>query len=263
MTRPAGLAKGVDMETVVSVKDVARSFEGGLVQALRGVSFEVRRGEFFGIMGPSGSGKSTLLHLLGALDHPTRGEIEILGRNLRDVPDLAKLRRETLGFVFQLHHLVPNLTLRENVELPAMPLPMSRSERRKRAAELLERVGLGHRIDFLPVKASGGERQRAAIARALMNSPDVLLADEPTGSVDTKTGASILELFEEFRSEHGLTIIMITHNRTIGGRCDRLIEIRDGEIIARTSKTDADSKPEAEAANALDPSPTAEATSDS
>jgi putative ABC transport system ATP-binding protein len=217
--------------TSIVVEDVEKSYENGLVNALKGVSFEVERGSMFGIMGPSGSGKSTLLHLLGALDTPTRGVVRLLGRALHEVEDLARLRREKLGFVFQLHHLVPNLSLRENVELPSLPLGIPRQDRRRRADHLLERVGLGDRAGFLPVKCSGGERQRAAVARALMNKPELLLADEPTGSVDSTTGASILSLFRELQSDAGLTVVMITHNESIGRQLDALVRLVDGRIV--------------------------------
>ena len=235
---------------IVRVSNVTKIYEGGLVHALKGVSFEIKKAEFFVIMGPSGSGKSTLLHLLGALDTPTSGTIEIDGQNIATAANLAKLRREKLGFVFQMHHLIPTLTLRENVELPALPMGISRQERKKRSIELLERVGLSHRIDFLPVKASGGERQRAAIARALMNKPAILFADEPTGSVDTKTGDSILDLFKEFQEEAGLTVVMITHNDEIAPRADRLIKIVDGSLLSEDS-------PQSPLEEALPPQPDA------
>ncbi len=213
---------------VISARDLVKHYEGGLVQALRGVSFDVQRGESVAIVGPSGSGKTTLLHLVGALDVPTSGTLELLGRDLSAVRDLDRLRSEVLGFVFQLHHLIPNLTLRENVMLPAYPLPLGRAERRRRAAELLERVGLGHRVDFLPIKCSGGERQRAAVARALINQPQLLLADEPTGSVDTATGERILDLFDELGRERGMTRVVITHNEEVAQRADRVLRMVDG-----------------------------------
>ncbi|RMG14494.1 MAG: ABC transporter ATP-binding protein [Planctomycetota bacterium] len=183
------------------------------------------------ITGPSGSGKTTLLHLIGALDRPTSGRLEVLGRDLAHVRDLDALRGRELGFVFQLHYLIPNLTLRENVLLPTVPLRLPRTERRRKAAELLERVGLGHRVDFLPVKCSGGERQRAAVARALVNDPELLLADEPTGSVDSETGARILDLFSSLRDERGTTVIVITHNPEVAARCDRSLRIVDGRLL--------------------------------
>lgn len=219
---------GHDAGPAVAAVDVTKHYEGGLVQALRGVSLRVARGEAVAITGPSGSGKTTLLHLLGALDLPTSGRVEILGQDLRQVRDLDRLRSETLGFVFQLHNLIPNLTLRENVMLPAYPRPLTRGQRRARAGELLERVGLAHRVDFLPVKCSGGERQRAAIARALMNGPRILLADEPTGSVDSTTGAQILDLFASLTRDDGVTTVTITHDEQVAARADRVVHMVDG-----------------------------------
>lgn len=217
-------------QPVVKATDVVKHYEGGLVKALRGVNLEVARGEFLAITGPSGSGKTTLLHLLGALDLPTAGRVEILGRDLALVSDLDRLRNQTLGFVFQLHYLIPNLSLRENVLLPTYPLGLPRQERRAKAAALLDQVGLGHRVDFLPVKCSGGERQRAAVARALINDPDLLLADEPTGSVDSKTGEGILELFAGLNRERNMTMLVITHNEQVAKRADRTVRIVDGEL---------------------------------
>lgn len=216
----------------VHADEVVKHYDGGLVEAVKGVSFKVEAGEMLAIMGPSGSGKTTLLHLLGALDRPTRGRIEIMGQDLTRVQDLARLRAETLGFVFQLHHLIPNLSLRDNVSLPMYARGAGRAERRRRAAELLTRVGLGHRIDFQPVKVSGGERQRAAIARALVNDPKILLADEPTGSVDTTTGDSLFSLFRELHKERGMTLVIITHNDKLGSEVDRVIRIVDGRIAS-------------------------------
>jgi putative ABC transport system ATP-binding protein len=226
----------MNSELAVRAEALVKHYDGGLVEALKGISFEVKTGEVLAIMGPSGSGKSTLLHLLGALDRPTGGRIEILGQDLSRTHDLAKLRAETLGFVFQLHHLIPNLSLRDNVSLPMYARGASRRERRARAASLLERVGLGHRVDFLPVKVSGGERQRAAIARALVNDPKILLADEPTGSVDTVTGDSIFALFRELHAERNMTLIVITHNDKLGSEVDRVLRIVDGRLASDTRK---------------------------
>jgi ABC-type lipoprotein export system ATPase subunit len=219
-------------EAVAAVRcqEVIKEYEDGLVKALRGVSFRILVGENVAITGPSGSGKSTLLHLIGALDRPTSGVVEILGKDLRKLRSLDGLRAHSLGFVFQLHHLIPNLPLWENVTLPILPMGLSRKERRGRAVSLLERVGLGHRVSFLPVKCSGGERQRAAVARALINDPEILLADEPTGSVDTETGRSILSLFEEFAKERSMTRILITHNPSIAEEADRVLRIVDGRL---------------------------------
>jgi len=217
-------------EVAIRGIELVKHYEQGLVKALNGVSFSVAAGERIAITGPSGSGKTTLLHLVGALDVPTSGRVEIFGEDVAKVRDVNRLRGLTLGFVFQLHHLIPNLRLWENVALPAHPTGISRRERRKRAVELLEAVGLGPRVDFLPVKCSGGERQRAAVARALINRPRILLADEPTGSVDRTTGDSILKLFEWASEERGVSSITITHNPVVAARTDRTLRIVDGEL---------------------------------
>ena len=215
----------------IQCEAVHKEYENGLVRALAGVDLRVARGELLAVMGPSGSGKSTLLHLLGALDEPTRGIVRILGEDLARVRSLDRLRAETLGFIFQLHNLIPNLTLRENVALPMHAVPgVNRRTMMEKAGELLERVGLGHRADFLPVKVSGGERQRAAIARGLVNDPEIVLADEPTGSVDSVTGERIMELLLGVQRERGTTIVLITHNEELGGRADRTVHLRDGVI---------------------------------
>ena len=212
-------------------RGLQKHYDQGQVRALDGVDLEVARGEFLAIMGPSGSGKSTLLHLLGALDVPTAGSIQILGQDLASVSDIDRLRSHTVGFVFQLHNLIPNLTLRENVAIPMFARRgVSRSRKHQRAGELLERVGLGHRADFLPVKVSGGERQRAAIARALVNDPDIILADEPTGSVDSATGGRILDLLREVQAERGTTLILITHNEELARQADRIVHLQDGRV---------------------------------
>ncbi len=215
---------------LIEVRALRRHYDGGLVKALDGVEFDVRKGEFVAIMGPSGSGKSTLLHLLGALDRPTEGQVVLDGEDLSRARSLDDVRMRKVGFVFQLHNLLPDLTLVENVMLPMVPMPGEWAAKADRARLLLERVGLAHRVNHLPVKVSGGERQRAAIARALANAPPLLLADEPTGSVDTTTGEQILALLEELRRDHGVTIVLITHNEELARRADRIIRIRDGRI---------------------------------
>lgn len=217
-------------DVLLEARSVKRHYDGGLVKALDGVDLAVRRGEFVAIMGPSGSGKSTLLHILGALDRPTEGAVVLDGEDLSRARSLDEVRMRKVGFVFQLHNLLPDLTLAENVMLPMAPMPGDRSAKADRAYLLLEKVGLAHRANHLPVKVSGGERQRAAIARALANDPPLLLADEPTGSVDTTTGEQILALIEELRKERGVTIVLITHNEDIARRADRIVRIRDGRI---------------------------------
>ncbi len=215
---------------LIEVRGLKRHYDGGLVKALDGVDFAVHRGEFIAIMGPSGSGKSTLLHLLGALDRPTEGQVILDGEDLSRAADLDSVRARKVGFVFQLHNLLPDLTLTENVMLPMVSIPGSNSARRRQAVALLEKVGLGPRAHHLPVKVSGGERQRAAIARALANDPPLLLADEPTGSVDTVTGDQIVALLEGLRRERGATIVLITHNEELARRADRIVRIRDGRV---------------------------------
>jgi len=228
-------ARAGDPAPAISARDLVRSFEDGRVRALDGVSFEVERGETLAVMGPSGSGKTTLLNLLGALDRPTAGRLAIAGEEIasggRDA-DLDRLRAREIGFVFQLHNLIPTLTARENVELPMMGLAVARAERRRRAGELLERVGLSGRTDFSVKKLSGGERQRVAVARALANRPLILLGDEPTGSLDSRTGAEVIDLLLELRRERGLTVVVVTHDPAVAARMDRILELRDGRIVS-------------------------------
>jgi putative ABC transport system ATP-binding protein len=202
------------------------------VAALDDIDLEIRAGEFVAVVGPSGSGKSTLLQLLGALDRPTSGSIEFEGRDLSRLgdDDLAALRLERIGFVFQQFNLIPTLTARENIEVAIAPTGVAGGERIRRSDELLRRVGLSERAEHLPSQLSGGEQQRVAIARALANSPDVLLADEPTGNLDSSTGESILGLLRELWSETGVTVVLITHDASIAGRAERIVRLADGRI---------------------------------
>lgn len=201
------------------------------IRALDEVDLEVREGDFIAIAGPSGSGKSTLLHLLGLIDSPTGGELRVRGRPAQDLgrEERASLRLRTLGFVFQAFNLLPMLTARQNVELALALAGIGRGERRRRASGLLEQVGLGRRMNHRPAQLSGGERQRVAIARALANQPDVVLADEPTGNLDSRTGSEIVELLERLNAA-GQTIVMVTHNMELARRAKRLFEMRDGRI---------------------------------
>jgi putative ABC transport system ATP-binding protein len=219
----------------IQARDLVRSFEDGRVRALDGVSFEVERGETLAVMGPSGSGKTTLLNLLGALDRPSAGRLAIAGTEIAPGGDLDRLRAREIGFIFQLHNLIPTLSALENVELPMMGLRVRRAERRRRAAELLDRVGLSQRADFSVKKLSGGERQRVAVARSLANRPQILLGDEPTGSLDSKTGGEVIDLLLELRREHGLTIVLVTHDSAVAARMDRIIELRDGRMTGDRS----------------------------
>ncbi|MGH9013585.1 MAG: ABC transporter ATP-binding protein [Acidimicrobiia bacterium] len=204
-----------------------------LVRAIDGIDLDIAAGEFVAIVGPSGSGKSTLLQLLGALDRPSGGHIEFEGRDLGRLGgnELADLRLKTLGFVFQQFNLIPTLSARENVEVAMAPTDASPTGRRRRALDLLERVGLGARAHHLPSQLSGGEQQRVAIARALANDPDVVLADEPTGNLDTKTGDAILNLLHRLWEDAGLTVVLITHDdRAIAEVATRVVTIADGRI---------------------------------
>jgi ABC-type lipoprotein export system ATPase subunit len=200
------------------------------VNALDGVDLRIKRGEVVAIIGPSGSGKSTLLNLIGALDRPTTGEVIVNGTSLTQVRNLDRFRGETIGFIFQSHNLLPTLTARENVEVPMYELRMSGGQRRARARELLELVGLAQRSDHLPNQLSGGERQRVAIARALANRPAIVLADEPTGNLDTKNTADIMGLLGRLNREQGVTLVLVTHNSEVAAAAQRVITIRDGKI---------------------------------
>ena len=221
------------VESVIRLQDVRRYYVMGefVVKALDGVTVDIKRGEFTSIMGPSGSGKSTMMNLIGCLDTPTSGLIDIDGENTGGLneTELAYIRNRKVGFVFQQFNLLGKLTALDNVIVPLLYAGMSVRERRQKAMDALERVGLSDRLDHRPNELSGGQKQRVAIARALVNNPTILLADEPTGALDTKTGNQIMELFEELNSE-GRTVIFVTHDRELGMRCHRQIRIRDGRL---------------------------------
>jgi putative ABC transport system ATP-binding protein len=206
--------------------------DGISVPALRGVSFTVPAGDYVAIVGPSGSGKSTLMHLLGGLDRPTSGRLSIGGREigLLSQHELARLRNETIGFVFQSFHLLARTTAVDNVALPLVYRGTGARERRARATEMLGRVGLEHRLDHRPNQLSGGEQQRVAIARALVTDPEVLLADEPTGNLDTTTGQAVLGLLEQLNVERQVALVIVTHDREVADRANRQIVMRDGLI---------------------------------
>lgn len=218
---------------VLRLESVSKRYLLGetVVDALRGVDFSVRKGEFVAIMGPSGSGKSTLLGILGLLDKPTGGKVFIDGSDATSLSDdkLSLLRARTIGFVFQFFFLVPSLTALENVVLPLMFLNVERGERERLAVKSLERVGLAGRMHHKPSELSGGERQRCAIARALVTNPSFILADEPTGNLDSKTGTEIMGLFKELNAE-GKTIVTVTHDAAIAGYAERVIRLRDGLV---------------------------------
>jgi putative ABC transport system ATP-binding protein len=218
---------------MIQLEGVHKSYDTGEleVHALCGVDLEIDQGEFVTVMGPSGSGKTTLMEILGCLSRPSAGRYQLAGRAVDAIdPDgLARLRGEEIGFIFQSFNLLPRLTLAENVELPLGYRGVSRKLRRERARETLEHVGLGHRWRHTPNEISGGERQRVAVARALVNRPSLVLADEPTGNLDTKTGNEILSLLEAVHTE-GNTVVIVTHDPQIGERAPRRLSIRDGQI---------------------------------
>ena len=218
-------------EFVVETRELTKVYgDGGQVRALDAVDLTVGRGEFIAIVGPSGSGKSTLLNLIGALDRPTRGEVFINGTPLSKVRDLDRFRSQTVGFVFQTHNLIPTLTALENVEVPMYEANLRASQRRARALELLRLVGLEGRKQHLPNQLSGGERQRVAVARALANRPTLVLADEPTGNLDSKTTVEIMNLMSELNRTKGTTLIVVTHNHEVARATRRVITLRDGKI---------------------------------
>jgi len=214
----------------VVLEHVRKGFENGRIRALEDISLRLAPGEFTALTGPSGSGKSTLLNLIGALDMPDSGSIAVDGHPVGRDGDASSYRARTVGFVFQFHNLIPVLSASENVQVPMFGHRLSRSERARRAEELLDEVGLAHRAAAFPPTLSGGERQRVAIARALANEPRLLLADEPTGALDSETGAQIVTLLQRLRESHGMTILLVTNDRTVAERADRLLELRDGRI---------------------------------
>jgi putative ABC transport system ATP-binding protein len=223
-------------EAVYELRGLTRSYPSGgaLLHAIDAIDLRIDRGEFVVIAGPSGSGKTTLLQLLGALDRPTAGELRFEGADLATLGDrdLTRLRLRRIGFVFQQFNLIPTLTAQQNVEAALAPTGMKTDERRARSSELLERVGLGGRLSHLPSQLSGGEQQRVAIARSLANRPDVLLADEPTGNLDSATGKEIMALLRDLNAG-GLTVVLITHDPLIAGAARRLVRLCDGRIANR------------------------------
>lgn len=219
---------------IVEAHELVKTYPMGEleVQALRGISMEIEAGEFISIMGPSGSGKSTLLNILGCLDKPTRGNVVLDTQNLGEVPrkQLAAIRREKIGFVFQSYQLLSHMTALENVTLPLRYANIGRGQSQKRGKELLERVGLGDRITHRPLELSGGQQQRVAVARALVNQPSIVLADEPTGNLDSKAGSEIMELLRELNRD-GQTFIIVTHDPAVAEQTDRTIVLHDGNIV--------------------------------
>ena len=221
---------------LIEINNVKKQYTSGddIVEALRGVDISIEAGEFITIMGQSGSGKSTLLSVLGGMNHPTSGSVEMAGIKLYELPGekLADFRAENLGFVFQSFHLIPYLTAIENVMLPLAIVKMSSAAKKTAASQALERVGLGKKLDRLPNQLSGGEQERVAIARAIVNNPHILLADEPTGNLDSKTSEEVMALFREL-NDAGQTVVMVTHNPENGTYSDRTISLRDGMVMGQ------------------------------
>ena len=223
------------MDSVVSLQDVVRTYIMGdnEVRALRGVSFDISQGEFVSIMGPSGSGKSTCMNMIGCLDRPTSGIVKINGKETAKMSEkeLSILRNQTIGFVFQQYHLITSMNVIENVMLPLKYQKVDRALRHEKALAALESVGLAERIHHKPHELSGGQKQRVAIARAMVTQPKILLADEPTGALDTETGKQVMEMFRKINKEQNTTIIIVTHDPRIGESTERCIRILDGQIV--------------------------------
>lgn len=219
---------------IIKLENISRSYKNGqvVIEALKNINLSIEEGEFISIMGPSGSGKSTMLNIIGCLDKPSSGTYEIAGKRVEKLGDgqLAEIRNEFIGFVFQSFHLLPDLTALENVELPLIYRGLIGKERRKKAVEALKSLGLGKRIYHRPSQLSGGEQQRVAIARAIVGDPKVILADEPTGALDSKTSETIMEIFQELNNERGITIVQVTHEKSIAEYSKRIYHLLDGKI---------------------------------
>lgn len=220
-------------ERAVLARGLVKRYEQGRVHALDGVDLEVRRGEFVAICGPSGCGKTTLLNMISAIDRPDAGSLAVCGNDLAAFRDGAAdaYRRRTIGLVFQLHNLLPLLTALENVQVPLLGTGLAAGERVRRAADLLRRVGLAERMHARPPMLSGGERQRVAVCRALINRPSLLLADEPTGALDSHSGAALFDLLAELRGELGTTLVVVTHDAQVAARAGRIVHMLDGQVV--------------------------------
>ncbi len=215
---------------IIKIQGLKKGYDNGKIKALNGMNLEVKKGEFVSIMGPSGSGKSTLLNMIGALDTADEGSIEVAGIDLMKTKKLNKFRSKEIGFVFQMHNLIPNLSVIENVQIPMFETKATSKEMHDRAFELLKSVDLEDKVDQKPTKLSGGERQRVAIARALVNHPSIILADEPTGALDSKTGEVILNLLKDLHLKENVTLVMVTHEPYVGNMAQRLVTVLDGKV---------------------------------
>ncbi len=217
-------------QNIIEIIGLKKSYDNGQITALNGIDLKIKKGKFVSIIGPSGSGKSTLLNMIGALDKGDEGSITVAGIDLMNTADLSEFRSSEIGFVFQLHNLIPNLTALENVQIPLLETTLSSKEMEERAMELLKSVELEDKINQRPTKLSGGQRQRVAIARALVNHPSIILADEPTGALDSKTGDIILDLLKELHKKENTTLVMVTHEPYVANMADMIITVLDGKI---------------------------------
>ncbi len=234
MNKPPRIHRLNEDDIVVRVTDVRKAYDGGLVPALHGISLALKKGHAYALTGPSGCGKSTLLNIIGTLDRPSSGTVEYFGQELPTEGQRQKMRRESIGFVFQFHNLLPMLTLLENVELPLLSdSRISAKERRRRSSSVLKTFGLAAKRHHYASRVSGGERQRAAIARALVHKPKLVLADEPTGNVDSATAALILEKLIGYTNHTGATLLLTTHDEQIAGLCRTVLRMKDGLIVSR------------------------------
>lgn len=234
-TQPFTPRRALSEQVIIRVENLKKTYKIGKqqVNALNGITLDVHKGEFLALTGASGSGKSTLLQLMGGLDRPTEGTVMIQDNKLASLSDkkLSEFRNRTIGFVFQFFYLQPFLRLRQNLEVAGIPAHTKRSQRRERVNQLAAVVGLGDRLEHYPKELSGGQMQRAAIARALLNNPEILLADEPTGNLDNENGKAIIDLFEKIRNEFGTTVVVVTHDDAIASRADREVKLKDGVLV--------------------------------
>jgi putative ABC transport system ATP-binding protein len=217
-------------ENIIEIRGLKKSYDNGTIKALNGIDLEIKKGEFVSIIGPSGSGKSTLLNMIGALDKGDEGSMNVAGIDLMHKKDLSEFRSREIGFVFQLHNLIPNLTVLENVQIPMLETQVSNKKMEKQKKKLLRSVDLEDKVKKRPTKLSGGERQRVAIARALVNHPSIILADEPTGALDSKTGDMILNLLKDIHKKENVTLVMVTHEPYVADMADRSIYVLDDAI---------------------------------
>ena len=222
-------------ENIIEIKDLKKGYENGTIKALDGIDLVIKKGESVSIIGPSGSGKSTLLNMIGALDRADEGYIKVADNDLMQKKDLSKFRLNKIGFVFQLHNLIPNLTVLENVQTPLIETTIPDKKMEERALEILKSVNLADKINQKPTKLSGGERQRVAIARALVNHPSIILADEPTGALDSKTSEIIVKLLLDIHKKENVTLIMVTHEENVAMMAERSIYVLDGKIKEENS----------------------------